>query len=243
MGNTRALPSLGVGCCIVFHVAYSSIAQVRIKSFIFSPFSVNTYVLSDEVSGAAIIVDCACTTDLERGRLFEYLESEHLNVLYAFNTHLHFDHVLGNRWLYSRFNVKPLAHYLDEYCIEWNLATSVFLPLSLQQRDELSFSDYLWINGNQSLTIGDDVFSIIHLPGHTPGSCSLYCERKRILIDGDVLFKNTIGRTDLEMGDDKKMKESLSSLMSLPEDTLVLPGHGESTTISNEKGLIRIILQ
>ena len=63
---------------------------------------------------------------------------------YCLVTHLHFDHVLGNRWLHSKFSVKPLAHYLDDYCIEWNLATSVLLPLSLQQRDELSFSDYLY---------------------------------------------------------------------------------------------------
>lgn len=215
---------------------------MRIKSFIFSPFQVNTYLLSDEYSKESILVDCACGSEHEQQVLREYLESEHLIIKYAFNTHLHFDHILGNSWLFAKYGIMPYAHKCDEYCLEWNLSIASFLPLSTRERDFLRFNNYTWFNDDLTFTIGDSSFSVLHNPGHTPGSCSLYCLKKNVLVDGDLLFYHGVGRTDLEMGNEQTIKSSLQSLLLLGEDTLVLPGHGPTTSIKAEKEFIQKII-
>lgn len=216
---------------------------MRIKSFIFNPFNVNTYILSDESSGEGLIVDCACSTKAERKRICDYLSFENIELKYAFNTHLHFDHVLGNRWLFDTYGIQPIGHKCDEYCIEWNKMTSVFLPLSNEEkRTLLDFDRYLWIDEGHVIWVGNTSFRVMHTPGHTPGSCSLFCEEKQLLIDGDVLFLNGIGRTDLEMGDAEVMKITLGNLLGLPDETLILPGHGNSTTLSRVRQFIQTII-
>lgn len=205
---------------------------MTVKCFEFNMFPVNTYVLSDETN-EAVIIDAGCYYDDEQEMLKQYIECNGLTVKHLLNTHLHLDHLFGNAFVARVYGVKPEASADDEflipkvkdYCKMFGLGLNEEVPAIgkyLADGDEVIF-------GNTSL-------KVLSAPGHSPGSLVYYCEKDSCLFCGDVLFRGSIGRTDLDKGDYKQLINSISNkLFPLPDQTKVYTGHGDATTIGNEK--------
>ena len=207
------------------------IINMEIGIFTFNDFSENTYVLSDE-SGQCIIIDPGCNTEKERNQLADYISAKNLTPVRLINTHCHIDHVLGNRFVTENYRLELEAHEGEipvlESCIM--VASMYHIPYNpspiitkkIEEKDIIKF-------GKTSL-------EVLFTPGHSPASISLYNKENNALIAGDVLFKRSIGRTDLPGGSFNTLKASIQNkLYVLPDETVVFPGHGPSTTIGEEK--------
>ncbi|HRZ96819.1 MAG TPA: MBL fold metallo-hydrolase [Paludibacter sp.] len=205
---------------------------MTIKTFTFNPFQENTYLLHDE-TGEAVIFDAGCMNDSEKRLLKKYIDDNHLILKRVLNTHLHIDHQFGNKFLFDTFGILPEAGEEDEFLLQnvVNQARMFGLPIN-ENAQELG----KYIVDNQEIKFGNSVLVAIHVPGHSPGSMAFYAQKEGFLIAGDVLFQNSIGRTDLERGDYATLIRSITNrLLTLPDSTLVYCGHGPTTTIGNEK--------
>ncbi len=202
-----------------------------IKSFTFNPVQENTYLLYNETKDC-IIIDPGCYFDEERDSLLDFFQKQQLNPKLLLNTHCHLDHVFGNKFIADHFGLTLHAHLLEKEMLELAPASGLIY--------DLPFDNYqgaiIWLKEGDTITLGDDILDIIHVPGHSPGSVCFYCKQQKLLIGGDVLFLNSIGRTDLPGGNMNDLLINIKSkLFVLPDDIIVYPGHGPSTTIGEEK--------
>lgn len=205
--------------------------MLTIKEFVFNPFQENTYVLYDETK-EAVIVDPGCYEEYERRELQEFIENNKLKVTMLLNTHGHIDHVLGNTFVKDKFNVKLYIHKIEEPVMRAVRAYAGNYGFPLYQ--EASVDSYLE-EGN-TITFGNQQFTILFVPGHSPGHVAFYSEKEKVVIGGDVLFLNSIGRTDLPGGNFNTLINSIhEKLFTLPDDVVVYAGHGPETTIGYEK--------
>lgn len=205
--------------------------MVSIKSFAFNSFMVNCYLISDE-SGESIIIDAACYEDSEKRELSEYIHENHLKIVRNLTTHCHIDHVLGNQFIADTYGVYPEYH-------------SASLPFLLTAKEiGRSFGLQIdsipearkYLEDGEGITFGNSELKTLFTPGHADGSVCFFCEKDHFVVTGDVLFKDTIGRTDLPSGDFNLLMNSIhTKLFTLPDDTVVYPGHGPDTTIGFEK--------
>lgn len=202
---------------------------MQIKTFIFNPIRVNTYLLWDE-SGEAAIIDCGAYNDRESARLQEFIDSEGLRPTLALNTHLHFDHILGNRFLFDTYGLKPQYNRADEAMP--NLGSGgFFLPISTEH----VYADH-YLEDGDNISFGNSSLKAIATPGHSPGSLSFWSETDKCVFTGDALFHLGIGRTDLWKGDYEQLIESIKNrLLCLPDNTTVFPGHEEASSIGEER--------
>jgi len=205
--------------------------MLTVKSFAFNPVQENTYVLSDE-KDACCIIDPGCYFSGERATLKEYIEQQGLSPKMLLNTHCHLDHVFGNKFVSETWDLPLHLHEKEEAVLaqaaEWGQAWD--MPFE-NYRGELIF-----LAPGNPLILGQNRLDILFLPGHSPGSVGFYSAAQGFLIGGDVLFRGSIGRTDLPGGDHSALLESIrSQLWPLPDETIVYPGHGEPTTIGYEK--------
>ena len=196
-----------------------------IKNLVVGPLQVNCFILADEISKEALVVDPGDEPD----RIIELLKSNNLTVKYIICTHGHFDHVGAVTELKQQTGAKVLIH--EEELEIYNAAKDMaaFWGYDL---DSLPEPDVLLQDG-ADITVGNLRFKALHTPGHSPGGMCIYGEE--IIITGDTVFAGSVGRTDFYGVDINKLKASFKKLMSLPENTKVLPGHGPETTISREK--------
>jgi hydroxyacylglutathione hydrolase len=205
--------------------------MLTVKTFEFNPVQENTYVLSDE-KDACFIIDPGCYFGNERAALQEYIEQQGLNPQMLLNTHCHLDHVFGNRFVHDTWNL-PLHLHEKEVPV---LAVAPEMGLLWGMPFENYRGENIFLTPGDDLTLGSHRLTILFLPGHSPGSVGFYCPEQGFLIGGDVLFRESIGRTDLPGGDHMTLLRSIrENLWPLPEDTIVYPGHGETTTIGWEK--------
>lgn len=197
--------------------------MIHLKSFEFSYFGTNTYVLNDD-EGNALLIDPACSSPYEQRVLEVYLKPFHVRAILA--THGHLDHLWGAKWATDKWQMPVLMHEADipmaqAMQMQYNLfgiqATPQPFPMQPFSPSERGLGGV----------------SIIHTPGHTPGSVCFYWPEEHILLSGDTLFNNGYGRTDLPGGNIGQLIQSLTSLCKLPAETKVYPGHGESTTIGD----------
>lgn len=186
------------------------------------PLLTNTYVVCGK--RACIVID---PTHEAVARIMGICQREGFRIEYIVNTHSHFDHITGNSEIIEQTDAVLAVPELD-------------LKDVLSQHPELSNLIVVKLKEGSRVEIEDNVFTVMHTPGHTRGSISLYNEKDKILFSGDTLFAGSYGRTDLEGGDSVQMLESLKRIASLPEDVRVLPGHGSETRISDEKWLQRL---
>ncbi len=201
-----------------------------IKSFVFNPFYENTYVIHDQ-SKKAVIVDPGCYESYEQEELVAYIDQNQLDVEMILNTHCHIDHVLGNHFLKEKYKVPlkvpagetELLDSVKDYSSMWGI--NYYAPATV---------DELLQEGE--ITFGNSAFQAILAPGHSPGHLVFHLEKERIIIGGDVLFRESIGRTDLPGGNHQQLLDSIKDrLFTLPDDVTVYPGHGPETTIGHEK--------
>jgi len=203
---------------------------MKVHIFVFTPYQVNTYVVSDS-SGACVVIDPACGEPREQEQLAQYLRQHNLVPEMIVNTHGHFDHILGNAFVARTFGV-PTAVHPDalpflEYA--WKQGEMFGYEVEAPPTPQMMLSD------GGSVTFGTSALQVFHTPGHAPGSVVLYAPEDKFLIAGDVLFRGSIGRTDLTGGDYDLLMDSLyQKVLVLPRDTKVFCGHGPSTTLEHE---------
>jgi glyoxylase-like metal-dependent hydrolase (beta-lactamase superfamily II) len=216
--------------------------MLKIKSFTFSPIQENTYVLYNDAADACII-DPGCYDTYEQQQLADFIKQQKLVPGLLLNTHCHLDHVFGLKWVAEKYQLTPHIHPSEKLMLE-------MAPIS-GQRWNLPFKGYEgplnWLAEGQRIKFGDDELLVIFAPGHSPGHVCFYkgpAANKPVthekpatfLIGGDVLFRLSVGRTDLPGGDHKTLINSIrQELFTLPEETIVYPGHGDPTTIGYEK--------
>jgi hydroxyacylglutathione hydrolase len=204
--------------------------MLQIKSFTFSPIAENTYVLFNEHKNA-IIIDPGCYYDNEKDALKDWITEKKLTVTHLLNTHCHLDHVFGNKFVAETYSLHLHMHPLETPVLDY--ATTSGLNFNLP------FDNYtgqkIFLTEGQHIQLNDDSLQVIHTPGHSPGSVSFYCAAQHFIISGDVLFRQSVGRTDLPGGDFNILAQSIKTkLYNLPTHTSVHSGHGEATTIGYE---------
>ena len=205
---------------------------MTIKTFTFNPIQENTYLVYDETN-EAVVIDAGCLSEIEKRALKNYIEENDLTLKRVLNTHLHFDHQFGNKFLYTTYGIKPEACKADEYLLENVIAQTRSFGVEINEEAQ-TIGDY--ITDGQDLKFGNTTLKALHVPGHSPGSMAFYAEKEGILFAGDVLFRESIGRTDLPKGDYATLIGSITGqLLTLPDSTVVYCGHGPSTTIGFER--------
>lgn len=206
---------------------------MKIARFIFRLFGINTYVVWDDATRKAAVIDPGMSSREEEESLKHFLEREKLTVVALINTHMHVDHACGNGFIISEYGVKLSAHPADEPLGRKVRQQAQIFMLDFVPR-EAEISTYL--KDGDIIEIGEGRLTVLHVPGHSPGGIALYDEQDHFVISGDSLFQGSIGRTDFEGGDHQQLVEAVKEkLLSLPEETVVYPGHGNPTTIAAEK--------
>jgi hydroxyacylglutathione hydrolase len=205
---------------------------MTIKTFTFNPIQENTYLVYDETN-EAVVIDAGCVSEIEKRALKNYIENNNLTLKRVLNTHLHFDHQFGNKFLFTTYGIKPEAGKEDEYLLENVIAQTRSFGMAVDEEPQ-SIGSY--ITDNQEIKFGNTTLVALHVPGHSPGHMAFYDQKDGILFAGDVLFRGSIGRTDLPKGDYATLILSITNkLLPLPDSTVVYSGHGPSTTIGFER--------
>lgn len=206
---------------------------MKIKTFIFNPLQENTYLVIDQASNECMIIDAGMLFDQEKQQIAAYLQDNKLQLKYVVNTHLHLDHCFGNGFLYNTFGVKPLAHADDEDLLRFMTAHAAAFGVPFNEEPQ-PLGGYL--SEGDTLQLGNETFEVLHIPGHSKGGIVFYNAAQGVLFSGDSLFNMSIGRTDLPGGDYATLINALTQkVMTLPDATVVYPGHGPTTTIEQEK--------
>lgn len=204
---------------------------MQLKSFIFSPFSENTYVLYDETK-ECVIVDPGCYDDFERNELKQFIAENDLKPVKLLNTHCHLDHVFGNAFVMKEWGLDLIIHPEDLITLKWAKQVATQYGLEMEESPEPS-EYYDMANGYR---FGNTELELRFCPGHAPGHIALIHHDTKTIIGGDVLFQGSIGRTDLPGGDFETLKKSIEEqFYTLPDDYLVYSGHGPETSIGLEK--------
>lgn len=198
----------------------------------FNHFAENTYVIYDDTK-RCVIIDPGCASPSEEDHLFGFIDSHQLKPLMVINTHGHVDHVVGNNAVKRRYGIPVAAH--PEVKPDFVQAKRQAVWLGFQPVGDIDLPD-VKLQDDEEIKIGEGVLEVICTPGHARGSVSLYAMAEGWVFTGDALFARSIGRTDLPGGDFEELRESIRTrLFTLPDDTEVFCGHGESTTIGEEK--------
>lgn len=203
----------------------------HLKAFTFNPLQENTYLLYNE-NKEAILIDPGCYDAREKEELLQYMTKQQLNLRYLLNTHCHLDHVFGNLWTYQNFQTPLHLHENEKKVLEAAPVSGLMwgLPFDVYQGPLISLS------AGDQIKLGEDCLDVLFTPGHSPGHLSFYCRQQDFILSGDVLFKESVGRTDLPGGDMNTLLQSIrNQLWPLPDQTVVFSGHGPATSIGYEK--------
>lgn len=206
---------------------------MNIKQFTFNHFMTNCYVLTDEVSKQCAIIDPSMESAHEETQIDQYIECEGLTPVAILLTHAHIDHVAGLRHACSRYNL-PVSLHADGI----KLLHQAEAYASVMGFDTASLNDIAThsLDDNASLTIGNSCLEARHVPGHCVGSLCYVQADDKMVFTGDALFHMSIGRTDLPGGDyDLLMEKLRTRILTLDDDYQILPGHGDLSTIREEK--------
>ena len=208
---------------------------MKIEQFTFGPFGTNTYVLADE-EGKVLLIDPACFYEQERQTLYQTISRLHQpdQPLTIVATHGHLDHLWGAKWATETWHTPVRMHEADIPMAQAMQQQYDLFGLGLKA-ERFEIEEFRSQNSDFRFQKSDFRFQIIHTPGHTQGSVCLYFPEERKLFSGDTLFRCGYGRTDLPGGNYGQLISSLEQLMTLPAETEVFPGHGESTTIGYER--------
>lgn len=206
---------------------------MKVESFVFNQLQVNTYLLTDEETLNTIIIDPGCSNNEEKKFLAQHIEENSLKIKKIINTHLHFDHIYGNRFIQETYHVGAfaakedrtfLSHYTD-------LLTMFGMPAD---EEALPLEGYL---KDGDLVVLDSIeLQVLAVPGHSPGGLAFYVPKSKCVFVGDCILMGVIGRTDMHKGNLETLLESIrTKLLPLPDETVVYSGHGKPSTVGYEK--------
>jgi hydroxyacylglutathione hydrolase len=199
--------------------------------FTFNPFQENTYVLFDETQDA-VIIDPGCSDKHEEKELANWIEANHLKVRSIMLTHSHIDHILGAYFVKDKYRAPICIYPKDESTLRSGKVVAAMYGID----NFTTVEPDQYLSEQEPVSFGNTTLSVIYLPGHAPGHVGFYHSDQKILIGGDVLFRGSIGRTDLPGGDFETLINSIhQKLFTLPDEVIVYPGHGPATTIGEEK--------
>lgn len=179
-----------------------------------------------------VIIDPADSADF----ILEQISRQNLNLLAMFATHGHFDHIMAAGEIQFATKAPFYIFREDEFLIQRLGETAQYFLGYTPEIIPITKIDNL--EAKKNMKIGSFEFEVLHIPGHTPGSAAYYFSNEKWLFTGDTLFASAIGRYDFSYSKKEELKKSLERLLNLPQDTIVYPGHGESTTVKDEKGII-----
>jgi glyoxylase-like metal-dependent hydrolase (beta-lactamase superfamily II) len=205
--------------------------MISVQKFVFNTFMVNCYLLYDE-TGECIIIDAACYEESEEDEIKDFIASKRLKLVRNLNTHCHIDHILGNGFIAGTYGILPEYHKesVPFFFSAKEIGASFGYTVDSIPDPKNFLEDGEWV------TFGNATLQTLYTPGHADGSICFFSEKDQFVVTGDVLFRDTIGRTDLPSGDFNLLMNSIhEKLFTLPDDTVVHPGHGPETTIGYEK--------
>lgn len=204
---------------------------MKIKQFVQNPFQENTYLVYDD-TGDAIIIDAGSYTSSDVDEIKRFADENRLIVKFLVNTHCHIDHVIGVNALCKLYGVDCYAHREELPMLQSVPTQAIMFGLEIDAIPQIEKT----IDDGDTIKFGNASLQVIHTPGHTRGCVCFYSEPDRILFSGDTLFQGSIGRTDLAGGNYDLIISSITAkLLTLPDEVLVFPGHGPSTTIGKER--------
>ncbi len=198
-----------------------------------NPFGENMYILWDEASHEAVVVDPGMMRDGEREMVTKFIGDNKLNVKHVLLTHLHVDHITGARWLADKTGAdvcgsaldNPLGQELPEQVAHFRINVEVE-PLTVDRN----------LADGDTLQLGDETIQVLQVPGHSPGGLAFYLPQSALLVSGDTIFNGSVGRTDLWGGDMAQLINSIrEKILPLPDETVIASGHGPTTTVADEK--------
>ena len=196
-------------------------------------FGENMYILWDEETHDAVVVDPGMMRDAEREMVTKFIKGQELNVKHILLTHLHIDHITGARWLADQTGADVCGSALDaqlgrelpEQVAQFHINIET-QPLELDRN----------LADGDTIPLGDEMIQVLHVPGHSPGGLAFYLSQSGLLISGDTIFNGSVGRTDLMGGDMAQLINSIhEKILPLPDETVIASGHGPTTTIADEK--------
>jgi glyoxylase-like metal-dependent hydrolase (beta-lactamase superfamily II) len=205
--------------------------MIQVKAFVCNPYQENTYLLYDE-SLECVIVDPGMYTGDEQNTVLKFIADNKLKPVLLLNTHCHIDHVLGNKFIFDTYGLLPQFHQGETYVLN---AVVAYAP-QMGIRYEVSPLPEVFLPETGTVTFGNSQLELIFAPGHSPAHLCFYSQADKLLIGGDVLFYNSIGRTDLPGGNHAQLLKNIrEKLFTLPDEVKVYSGHGQPTSIGFEK--------
>ncbi len=205
--------------------------MIKTERFVCNMLQENCYIVSDD-SGECVIVDCGAYYEEERKALTSYIRDQQLKPVHLLCTHGHVDHNFGNNTIHDEFGLKPEVHADDVSYME-HLPQQAVQFIGFEPRYDFPPVGKTLADGDE-IRFGNHVIHVIHTPGHSRGSVCFYLKDEYLMLTGDTLFKQSIGRTDLHGGSMMQIIQSLRLLAQLPDETVILPGHGPQTTMGEE---------
>lgn len=202
-----------------------------VKSFEFSPIQENTYILYNEFN-ECLIIDPGCYFQEEKEELKEYISSNKLKPKYLLNTHCHLDHVFGNKFVAETYGLNLHLHEEEVEVLKFAPASGLMYNMPFDNYT----GEFVFLKEGDGVSLGSDRLEVVFLPGHSPASIGFWCKEQQFIVSGDVLFRGSIGRTDLPGGSFETLERSIKEkLYVLPDVTTVFSGHGPETSIGFEK--------
>ncbi|MCH5222304.1 MAG: MBL fold metallo-hydrolase [Muribaculaceae bacterium] len=212
--------------------------MLEVKQFVFNYFSENTFIVYDGATGQAIVIDPGMYHLAECKMFDAFIEANGLTIEMIVNTHMHLDHCFGDNYVHDKYNAKIAGHSDDANLGATLGAQTRQFGIRLPDDGKDAVKIDIALNEGDIITVGAYSFSVIAVPGHSPGGIVLYCEKEKLAFVGDSVFYGSIGRTDLPGGDYDTLIASLrTKILTLPDETQLLPGHDRYTTVAHEKAL------
>ncbi len=205
--------------------------MLKIKRFACNMLAENCYVVSDETQ-ECVIIDCGAFHEHEKNAIKQYIEEEGLKPQHLLVTHGHLDHNFGNAFIYDTYHLRPEVSQRDEHLM-LTMPQQAMAFYGMQIENNFPAIGH-FLSEEERVTFGNHALQVIATPGHSKGSVTFYSDTEHVAFTGDTLFHNSIGRTDFQGGSMFQIIQSLRILAQLPDETRVLPGHGDETTIGEE---------
>lgn len=208
--------------------------MLQIHQFVFNNFEENTYIAVDKATGIAAIIDPGMLYDEEKSAIEKYITEHDIKLNQIILTHAHLDHCFGAEYVKSRFGVPVKAHEADAALAAGFAQQGARFGMGKVLKNGIEFD--VTLHDGDIIDIGESKLDVIHVPGHSKGGIVLYDKADGVAFVGDSIFAGSIGRTDLEGGDHATLINALKTkVLTLPDNTYLLPGHGEVTTVRNER--------